>query len=104
MPAVSRARFAASKSEKAASAAASTAVWMNRTRSDSSGSGTSMAATCGLPVSRSLRSASFSSSITNAMFSRLTCGLIAQFSIITSWEDACALRRPGSPDGNTYDA
>ena len=65
----------------------------------SSGSGTSMAATCGLPVSRSLRSASFSSTSTNAMFSRFTCGLVAQLSIVTSCDEACALRRPGSPDG-----
>ena len=63
-----------------------------------------MDATCGLPVSRSLRSETFSSTITNAVFSRLTCGLVAQFSIVTICEAADALRRPGSPAGNRNDA
>ena len=38
------------------------------------------------------------------MFNRFTCGLIAQFSIVTSCEDVCRLARPGSPAGKRYDA
>ena len=76
---------------------------MKASRAGWSGSGTSIVATCGFPVRRSLRSDCFSSISTNAMFIRLTCGLIAQFSIVTSCDDACMLRRPGSPVGNTYE-
>ena len=101
MPAVSFASPAASKSEKSLIDALPVDVWMNVSRSCSFGSGTSIVAACGLPVRRSLRSASFSSTSTNAMLSCLTCGLIAQLTIVTSSEDACRLRRPGSPAGNT---
>ena len=51
---------------------------MNRSRSSSSGSGTSIAATCGLCTSRSLTSASLSAIRQNAMFTRLMCGFCAQ--------------------------
>ena len=77
---------------------------MKRSRSRSSGSGTSMDATCGFPVSLSLRSDTFSSTITNAVLRRLTCGLIAQFSIVTICEATDAARRPGSPAGKRNDA
>ena len=35
------------------------------------------------------------------MFSRFTCGLVAQFSIVTSCDEAWAFSRPGSPEGKT---
>ena len=33
------------------------------------------------------------------MLSRFTCGLVAQLSSVTSCDEACGLRRPGSPGG-----
>ncbi len=104
IPAVRRESVGASKSEKAASSRVPTVALMNRSRCSTVGNGTSIGATCGLPVSRSFKSERRSSIRTNAIGSFLTCGLLAQLSSVTSIAAAAKLVRPGSPDGNRKDA
>jgi hypothetical protein len=68
-------------------------------RSGASGSGTSIDATCGLLVRRSLTLDSRGSISTNARFSRLMYGLDAQLSSVTRC--VCSFRPRRSPDGAT---
>ena len=104
IPAVNLASVGMSKSEKVARSRAPIVALMNRSRSRAAGSGISIDATWGLALSRSLRSARRSSIKTNAIGIFLTCGLLAQFSSVTSIAAAGKLVRPGSPDGKRNDA